>query len=169
MFCWLQQKRILVSLTVWWEWWESAILHSSPCELLRITHDASTHAEKKQKKKPAHRGLKQLPRRNQIKMRLDLILVFLCHFFFCFFFFFLVTHFPVLLQERQKGREERREGWLQSSTDRYIKKKKERQTASASKQLSILCYIQETHTLVSNVCVPKSIRDELVTEQLMYI
>lgn len=92
----LQEYDILYSdlscVTMWWQ----GVEYFTP---LPVNYSNTC----RQTDRTARRGLKQLPRRNQIKMRLDLISVFLCHFFFCSSS--LMTHFSVLLQERQK------EGW----------------------------------------------------------
>ena len=130
------------------------------CRVTRISPPSDTHTDK-----PAHTGLKQLPRRNQIKMRLDLVSVFLCHFFLCTWPIFLsccccccrrdgeggeggggggrskggIT--SVLHRDRKTGRKK--------DADRQVKEEVAvKMTASASKQLCVLHYVEETHTLV---------------------
>lgn len=75
------------------------------------------------KQKPAHGGLKQPARRNQIEDGGRISFQFLAVTFFFFFFSLLMTHFCVLLQERHRARRGGRDNFRQTG-----RKTEDRQT-----------------------------------------
>lgn len=148
----LQEYDILYSdlscVTMWWQ----GVEYFTP---LPVNYSNTC----RQTDRTARRGLKQLPRRNQIKMRLDLISVFLCHFFFV-----LLRSWPIFLccyrRDRKRGGVDVKGGITsvlscdrqkgrKRATDRQRRAAGKQQTTPASELLCVLRDAEETHIHLS--------------------